>query len=41
MTARAGLLAFTDKIIDHETANRIRKAIEMTQVARIFEEEKR
>lgn len=36
----AGILAFTDKIIDHETANRIRRAIEMTQVAQIFEEEK-
>lgn len=39
--ALAGLLAFTDKIIDQETAGRIRRAIEMTQVARIFEEEKR
>ncbi len=39
--ALAGLLAFTDKIIDQETACRIRRAIEMTQVARIFEEEKR
>ncbi len=38
--ALAGLLAFTDKIIDRETASRIRRAIEMTQVARIFEEEK-
>lgn len=36
----AGILAFTDKIIDHETANKIRRAIEMTQVAQIFEEEK-
>ncbi len=38
--ALAGLLVFTDKIIDREMANRIRRAIEMTQVARIFEEEK-
>lgn len=38
--ALAGLLAFTDKIIDQETAGRIRRAIEMTQVAQIFEEEK-
>lgn len=37
----AGILAFTDKIIDHEAANQIRRAIEMTQVAQIFEEEKR
>jgi len=38
--ALAGILAFTDKIIDRETANKIRRAIEMTQVAMIFEEEK-
>ncbi len=38
--ALSGILAFTDKIIDHETANKIRRAIEMTQVAQIFEEEK-
>ena len=36
----AGILAFTDKVIDRETANIIRRAIEMTQVAQIFEEEK-
>ena len=36
----AGILAFTDKVIDGVTANKIRRAIEMTQVARIFEEEK-
>ena len=36
----AGILAFTDKLIDRETAGRIRRAIEMTQVAQIFEEEK-
>ena len=33
----AGILTFTDKIIDRETANKIRRAIEMTQVAMIFE----
>lgn len=38
--ALAGILTFTDKIIDRETANKIRKVIEMTQVAQIFEEEK-
>lgn len=37
----AGILAFTDKLIDRETAGRIRRMIEMTQVAQIFEEEKR
>ena len=36
----AGILAFTDKVIDRETAGKIRRAIEMTQVAMIFEEEK-
>lgn len=36
----AGILTFTDKLIDRETANKIRRAIEMTQVAKIFEEEK-
>ena len=36
----AGILAFTDKLIDEETANKIRRTIEMTKVARIFEEEK-
>ncbi len=36
----AGILAFTDKVIDRKTANKIRRAIEMTQVAQIFEEEK-
>lgn len=36
----AGILAFTDKIIDREIANKIRRVIEMTQVAQIFEEEK-
>ena len=38
--ALAGLLVFTDKVIDAETANQIRRMIDMTQVARIFEEEK-
>ena len=37
----SGILTFTDKIINMETANRIRRVIELTQVARIFEEEKR
>ena len=36
----AGILVFTDKVIDRETASRIRRVIEMTQVAQIFEEEK-
>ncbi len=36
----AGILTFTDKVIDRKTANKIRRAIEMTQVAMIFEEEK-
>lgn len=36
----AGILVFTDKVIDRETASRIRRMIEMTQVAQIFEEEK-
>lgn len=36
----AGILAFTDKVIDRETENKIRRMIEMTQVAQIFEEEK-
>ncbi len=35
----AGILA-TDKLIDQETAGRIRRVIKMTQVAQIFEEEK-
>ena len=36
----AGILAFTDKIIDNDTANKIRRMIQMTKVAMIFEEEK-
>ena len=38
--ALSGILAFTDKVIAREPANKIRRAIEMTQVAQIFEEEK-
>ena len=38
--ALSGILVFADKIIDMKTANKIRRAIQMTQVARIFEEEK-
>ena len=37
----AGILTFTDKLIDQETASRIRRMIETTQAAQIFEEEKR
>ena len=37
----SGILVFTDKVIDKEMAKRIRREIEMTQVAQIFEEEKR
>ena len=36
----AGILTFTDKIIDQESAKTIRRAIQMTQVAMIFEKEK-
>ena len=35
-----GILTFTDKLIDVETANKIRRAIELTQLARISEGEK-
>jgi len=38
--ALAGILTFTDKIIVRETANKVRRAMEMTQVEMIFEEEK-
>lgn len=38
--ALAGIAVFTDKIIDKETAGKIRRMIEMTQIAQIFEEEK-
>ena len=36
----AGILTFTDKIIDQESAKTIRRAIQMTKVAMIFEKEK-
>lgn len=36
----AGILTFTDKIIDEEHAKTIRRAIQMTKVAMIFEKEK-
>ena len=36
----AGILAFTDKIIDEEEANKIRRTIEMTKVGMIIEREK-
>ena len=36
----AGLLTFTDKVMDIKTATQVRRMIEMTQIARIFEEEK-
>ena len=35
-----GLAVFEDKIISKETAGKIRRMIEMTQIAQIFEEEK-
>lgn len=35
-----GLAVFADKIISKETAGKIRRMIEMTQIAQIFEEEK-
>lgn len=38
--ALAGLLVFTDKVIDDETASKIKGAIKMTKVGRLFEEEK-
>ena len=38
--ALSGILAFTDKVIGRKTAEQIRRVIEMTQVAQIFEEEK-
>ena len=40
MFALVGIAVFTDKIIDKETANKIRGMIKMTQIAQIFEEEK-
>lgn len=36
----AGILTFTDKIIDEESAKAIRRVIQMTKVAMIFEREK-
>ncbi len=36
----AGILTFTDKIIDEESAKSIRRVIQMTKVAMIFEREK-
>ncbi len=36
----AGILTFTDKIIDEESAGIIRRVIQMTKVAMIFEKEK-
>lgn len=40
MFALVGIAVFTDKIIDKETANKIRGMIKMTQIAQLFEEEK-
>ena len=37
----SGILTFTDKVIDTDTANHIRRMIKMTKVGRIIEEEKR
>ncbi len=36
----SGILVFTDKIITHEAAGKIRRAIEMTKIGQIIEEEK-
>ena len=36
----SGILTFTDKLIDMETANQIRRTLAMTKVEKIFEEEK-
>lgn len=36
----SGILVFTDKVIDEETAKRIKEWIRMTKVARLYEEEK-
>lgn len=36
----AGVLSFTDKIIDEEVAEEIRRRLEMTKVGRIIYEEK-
>ncbi len=40
VSALSGILVFTDKIIDKEYSNEIRRWIKMTQVGRLFEEEK-
>ena len=37
----SGILTFTDKLIDMDTANLIRRTIMMTKVGRLIEEEKR
>lgn len=36
----SGILVFTDKVIDQETAKQIKEWIRMTKVARLYEEEK-
>ncbi|MCM1170521.1 MAG: hypothetical protein NC393_00170 [Clostridium sp.] len=36
----SGTLVFTDKVIDRKTSNDVREWIRMTQVGRLFEEEK-
>lgn len=38
--ALAGILTFTDKLIDTKTADQMRRMIEMTKVGWIFEQEK-
>ena len=38
--ALAGILTFTDKLIDMETANKTRRMIEMTKIGWIIEQEK-
>lgn len=36
----AGIMTFTDKVIDEETADQIRKVIKMTKIGLLFEKEK-
>ena len=36
----AGIMTFTDKVIDEETADQIRKVIKMTKIGMLFEKEK-
>ena len=36
----AGILVFTDKVIDEELGNKVKEWLMMTKVARLFEEEK-